>query len=193
LVETIFVNESEGEIEICETNKINGVVKRSTHKISYKLHPHRMIVKSCNHNHLIISDSRKSKTISTDKCVCDCAAEDVNSVFISELKSSKKTIRDSFNYFSQSLIKKMINKNTDEKLLKKIVEYGKESSWVIIPKFLFDILKTSKLFTPVDCPINTLITNVGKLDNLSVYVNTQNEESELFFGNYDSLTIIINI
>jgi regulatory protein YycH of two-component signal transduction system YycFG len=39
---------------------------------------------------------------------------------------------------------------------------------------------------------DSLIFNVGKLDEIQVYLNPDEDESVVYFGNYDSTTILIN-
>jgi hypothetical protein len=61
-----------------------------------------------------------------------------------------------------------------------------------MPTFIFDIIKNSTWFEPNNIHSDSIIHNVGKLDELNVYVNPEEIESRLYFGNYDSISIIIN-
>ena len=194
IVETIYVDESIGKIEVSKTIKENNVVRNVNEFIEYKLKPHRLIIKNHKkHNStVIISDLPNSKTIIDNKSVCHCLSSDINNIFISELKSFKGTQKFSYRFFNQSFLMKLIKKNTEFDLVEYIINLGKDCSWAILPKFIFEIVKDSEWFDATNMISESIIFNAGKLDDLNIYVNPDEDESMIYFGNYDSITIIIN-
>ena len=194
LVETIYVDDSNGSIEKTNTIKEGHIIRETTEKIEYKLKPHRLIVKTQknSNNHLVISDVPKNNTIFTNKCICDCASIAVNRTFISELKSSRKIQKSSFNFFKQNLLKRIFNKTTEDKLVKNILDFGNGCSWMVVPGFISDIIKESELFNEVENNSKSLIRKEGKLGDIDVYINEDENDSIIYFANYDSITVIIN-
>jgi hypothetical protein len=195
LVETIYVDESIGQIEVSKTNKDNNVVRHIVEKLDYKLKSHRLLIKSHkgNEDSIIISDLPNTPTISSNKPICQCVSSDINQIFTSEIKSFKNTQKFKYNFFKQNLFKKMFKKNTEHNLVDYILELGKDCSWVIVPPFIFDIIKDSEWFDANNYRSESLIYNSGKLsDDINVYVNPDEDESVIYFGNYDSISIIIN-
>jgi len=194
LVETIYVDDSIGSIESTKTLKEGHIVRETTEKIDYKLKTHRLIVKTQKNSdgHLVISDVPKNNTIFTNKCICDCASIAVNRTFISELKSSKKIVKNTFKFFKQGLLKRVFNENTDDKLVKNILDFGHDCSWMIVPVFIFDIIKESEWFTEIENNSKSLIRKEGKLGEIDVYLNEDENDSIIYFANYDSITVVIN-
>ena len=194
LVETIYVDDSNGSIETTNTIKEGHIIRETTEKIEYKLKPHRLIVKTQkkSNNHLVISDVPKNNTIFTNKCICDCASIAVNRTFISELKSSRKIQKSSFNFFKQNLLKRIFNKTTEDKLVKNILDFGNGCSWMVVPGFISDIIKESEWFNEVENNSKSLIRKEGKLGDIDVYINEDENDSIIYFANYDSITVIIN-
>lgn len=194
IVETIYVDDSIGKIEIARTSKDKNVVRHITESLDYKLKSHRLLIKSHRgHNsNIIISDLPNSPTISSNKSICHCVSSDINNIFISEIKSFKGTQKFKYNFFEQNLFKKLFNKNTEGKLIDHLLDLGKDCSWIIVPVFIFDIIKGSKWFEPNNSGSESLIYNTGKLTHINVYVNMDEGESSVYFGNYDSISIIIN-
>ena len=194
LVETIYVDDSNGSIESTKTLKEGHIVRETTEKIDYKLKTHRLIVKTQKNSdgHLVISDVPKNNTIFTNKCICDCASIAVNRTFISELKSSKKIVKNTFKFFKQGLLKRVFNENTDDKLVKNILDFGHDCSWMIVPVFIFDIIKESEWFTEIENNSKSLIRKEGKLGEIDVYLNEDENDSIIYFANYDSITVVIN-
>jgi hypothetical protein len=192
LVETIWVDSSQGQIETTNVVKEGDDVKNLIDIINFKLKSHRLIVKNRKGDNIVISDLPRPKTISKNKPVCICASTDVNKVFISELKSFKNIQKRNFKYFNQSILKRLINPNKDSDLVKCIMDYGSDCSWIIVPTFINQILSDSEWFDSKHEISESLIYHAGHLGDLSVYVNPDEEESTVYFGNYDSITIIIN-
>lgn len=194
IVETIYVEDSIGKIEISKTSKDNNVVRHTTESLDYKLKSHRLLIKSHRgHNgNIIISDLPNSPTISSNKPICHCVSSDINNIFVSEIKSFKRTQKFKYSFFNQNLFKRLFNKNTEQNLIDYLLDLGKDCSWIIVPFFIFDIIKNSEFFEPNDSVSESLIYNTGKLSDINVYVNMDEDESVVYFGNYDSISIIIN-
>ncbi len=192
LVETHCVEESIGQIEVSKTIKDHDAVRHINETIDYKLKQHRLIIKKHKHNSVVISDLPISNTISSNKSTCECISSDINQIFINELKSFKNIQTFEYDFFKQSFFKRIFNPNTDEKLTQHIIDLGKDCSWIIVPTFLYEIIVDSEWFQPSNMKEDSLIFNVGKLDEIQVYLNPDEDESVVYFGNYDSTTILIN-
>jgi len=194
LVETIYVDDSIGQIEVDKTIKDNNVVRHIVEKLDYKLKSHRLIIKSHkgNEDSIIISDLLNTPTISSNKPICHCVSSDINNIFTSEIKSFKNTQKFKYKFFNQGLFKKIFKKNTEHNLVDHILDLGKDCSWIIMPPFILDIIKDSEWFDANNYISESLIYNSGKLSDMNVYVNPNEDESVVYFGNYDSISIIIN-
>jgi hypothetical protein len=192
LVETIYVDDSIGQIEVDKTIKDNNVVRHIVEKLDYKLKSHRLIIKSHkgNEDSIIISDLPNTPTISSNKPIC--VSSDINNIFTSEIKSFKNTQKFKYKFFNQGLFKKIFKKNTEHNLVDHILDLGKDCSWIIMPPFILDIIKDSEWFDANNYISESLIYNSGKLSDMNVYVNPNEDESVVYFGNYDSISIIIN-
>jgi hypothetical protein len=110
IVETIWVDDPIGQIEINKTIKDGDIVKNISETVNYKLKSHRLIVKKNNkkHNQVVISDLPKSQTLCNNRETYQCLSSDINRIFISELKSFKSTQKYSYKYFSQNFFSKLI-------------------------------------------------------------------------------------
>jgi hypothetical protein len=197
IVETIYVGDTIGKIEVSKTIKENNIVRNISEYIEYKLKPHRLIIKNHknhkNHNStVIISDLPNSKTIIDNKSVCHCLSSNINNIFISELKSFKSTQKSTYRFFNQGFLMKLFKKNTEIGLVEQIINLGTDCSWAILPRFIFDIIKDSEWFDATNMISESIIFNAGRLDDLNIYVNPDEDESMIYFGNYDSITIIVN-
>lgn len=192
LVETHYVEKSVGQIEVSKTIKEKDLVRNIVEKIDYKLKQHRLIIKKHKHSSIIISDLPSSKTISSDRSTCECVSSDINNIFINELRSFKNIQNFEFDFFKQKFFKRIFNPNTDDKLIDKIIEVGKDCSWMIVPVFIYDIIRDSEWFSESIIKQDSLIFNVGKLSDIQVYINPDEFESAIYFGNYDSTSILIN-
>ena len=191
IIETILVDDKIGTIEIFKTIKDVDSVRNITDKIEYKLKSTRLIIKSDDsfNKNIIISDI-DSETIRNNKSLCDCVARNTNNIFAKEFGKLKNTVNHKINYFNQGLLKKVFNQTTKKYLVEKIQQLSNGHSWLIIPKKLVDFfveIGVSKLNKN-----GSLIYNLGKFENLNVYVNPDQIDSKIYFGNYESLTLIIN-
>ena len=188
LVETVYVDDSKGRLETVRISKKEGVVKTINDSIDFKLKTNGFITK----NNLIISDLPHTKTIVGNKTLQQCISSNINKVFINEIKSFKNTQFFKFKFRKTSLISKIFRKSNNNKLIEKIINIGSDCSWVIIPSFMKDVISKSNKFISNVNSTNSLIYNFGTLGNINVYVNPDEDGLSLYFGNYDSITIIIN-
>lgn len=194
LVNTIFVDQPIGDIEIDQTRKVGNRIDHDKQILHYRLSPHRFIIKNCKHSecNLIISDIPTFKTIEMNKCICETASYGFNQAFIMELRNSKNIVKDKINFFNQGFFRKMFKKTTESGLMSKISEYSSECSWMIVPDFIFEMFEKSDLFEEMECKSDFLFRNVGRMNGVNVYLNTTELDPVIYFGNYDSITIIIN-
>jgi hypothetical protein len=187
IIETILVDDKTGTIEIFKTIKDVDSVRNITDNIEYKLKSTRLIIKSDeNYNKNIIISDIDSETIRNNKSLYDCIARNTNNIFAKEFSKLKNTINHQINYFNQGFFKKLLNKTTKEDFLNKTKELSQGYSWLIIPKNLIE------LFTIDGREPDSLIYNLGRFEDLNVYVNPDQIDSKIYFGNYSSLTLIIN-
>lgn len=195
LTNTIIVDSPIGEIEITTMSKSNKEVITEKKRVAYKLPQHRLIMKSCKYKKckLIISDIPNFKTIETNKTLCETASYGINESFLMYLKNSKKVERNKIVFFDQSFIKKIFNKMTEDILINKIIESSVGFSWMIIPKEIFLILKKNKSFNYSDKSSSKYIfKNYGNINGVNVYINYIEYDMRIYFGNYDSITAILN-
>ena len=193
IAKTIFVDKPEGEIEIDSVEKQESAIISISERIKYKLKPYRMIVKgSFDKSNIIISDSPTGNTISQNRCICESASCDINNIFISELKDFKNIQKFKFNYFNRNFFQKLLNRNSKKDLLKNILEISENCSWMIIPEFLSDIIEKSELFERNHTKSESIIYKFGKLSEVNVFINPDEKEANIYFGNYESLTILID-
>lgn len=193
IIETILVDSNQGCIEINNVIKEDGVVKHIIQKIDYVLTSNRLIIKSddsLQHN-IVISDIDE-ETVLNNNPICDCVAKNTNNIFAKEFSKLKNISYQQIKFFKQGFFKKLFNKTTNQDLFEKISEIGKNHSWIIIPNFLVDIFLNNKSFIKSGTEYSKLIYNLGTLENLIVYVNPNQKVSKIYFGRYESLTLIVN-
>ena len=193
IIETILVDDKIGTIEIFKTIKDVDSVRNITDKIEYKLKSTRLIIKSDDsfNKNIIISDI-DSETIRNNKPLRDCVARNTNNIFAKEFGKLKNTINHKIIYFNQGFLRKIFNQTTKQDLFEKIQLLGNGHSWLIIPKKLVDFFVEVVISQPNQTESCPLIYNLGKFDNLNVYVNPNQLDSKIYFGNYESLTLIVD-
>lgn len=195
LCEVLYVNQSVGQIFIDKISKENSVVKNVSNILEYKLKTHKLIIKKYKNNKslLVISDIPNIKTLVTDLDIPKCILSNINSIFLSELNIN--SIKENFNYYKQNHFKKLISPNTEVDLFNKIINVGKDFSWIILPKSIITLLQNYIIFENIndnenDCKLS--IVNIGKMNNMNVYTYDTLDSKTIYFGNYDSFTIIVN-
>lgn len=193
IIETILVDDKIGTIEIFKTIKDVDSVRNITDKIEYKLKSTRLIIKSDeNYNKNIVISDIDSETIINNKPLLDCVSRNTNNIFAKEFGKLKNTVNHEINYFNQGFFKKIFNKTTIKDLTEKIKELSQGYSWLIIPNSLVDLFLQigNTQVDKVNC--KSLIYNLGKFEDLNVYVNPDQTDSKIYFGSYESLTLIVN-
>lgn len=195
LIQTIYVESNPAQIESIQVNKSESGVSQSikvTNQV--KLKKHKLIIKSMGDITMIISDEVNSQTITGNKLVCECISERLNHDFLDIVKLSKD--KEKWSFFNQNIIRRLFSKRSKTDLVNRIFEMGKDSNWVIITKSVYMILKKSNFFSDNTNNSDSIIKNVGqlKLDQLSinVYLDSDSEENVIYFGRYDSVSIILN-
>jgi len=193
LVDTHFVENKNGEIEVSKVVKEYDSVRTISEVIKYKLKSHRIQHKKNKEGlDIIISDLACGQTINKDEKICQCISKNINQIFISELKSFKQTQKYSFNYFSQNWFQKLLFKKTESNLIDFIIKVGENTSWMIVPEFILDLIRDSEWFVENQVEATSIINKVGKLSNIDIFVNPNQIESFVYYGNYDSIMLIID-
>jgi len=193
IIETILVDENQGSINIHKTVKSGGSVKIINEDINYKLESTRLIIKSDSEftQNIVISDI-DIQTIMNNKSLCECIARNTNNIFGKEFSKFKDTINHRINYFNQGFLQKIFNKTKNEEVISKIEELSRGNSWMIIPQKFVEIFKGSSKFKENKVENPSLIYNFGYIGDHQIYLNPNQKESKIYFGNYDSITLLVN-
>ena len=193
LVDTHFVSDKVGKIEISKVIKEYDSVRNISESIDYKLKSHRIQHKKNKEGlNIIISDITCGQTLNHDEKICQCISKNINQIFLKELKSFKQTQKFTFNFFNQNWLQKTFFRKNETHLIDEILKVGQNSSWMIVPDFILDIMKDSEWFESNTVENESIIHRVGKLSNIDVFVNPIQEESFICYGNYDSILLLIN-
>jgi len=192
-VETIFVEDNKGLIEMQQTIKIDDKLHNISKIINYDLKSTKITIKCCKliKGKVSISDICYENTIIKGNSNCELLNRHINNIFAFEFSNFEKLNTTQFKFFKQGFFKKIFNKNTETDLLNEIEKLSKNRSWILLPEVFISILENSKNFEKSDEVIQKLIYCIGKFNDTKVYVNSQ-EYSKIYFGNYDSLTLILN-
>lgn len=191
IIETVVVNESIGTIEVSKTIKEVDSIRQINEEISYKLKTTRLLIRSNQEKSLVISDT-DDQTITKNSKLCDCIARNTNMIFSKECSKLKNAIKYNINYFSQSLFKKIFNKTKKKDVFDLIDQIGEKYSWVAIPLQFKNLFDDDKNFFKSETEDQRIIHIYGRYKNLSIYVNVDQSQPTMYFGKYDSLTLIIN-
>ena len=193
LVDTHFVENKNGEIEVSKVVKEYDSVRTISEVIKYKLKSHRIQHKKNKDGlDIIISDISCGQTINKDEKICQCISKNINQIFISELKSFKQTQKYSFKYFSQNWIQKLLFKKTEFDLIDVIIQVGENTSWMIVPEFILDVIRDSEWFVENQVEATSIIHKVGKLSNIDIFLNPNQIDSFVYYGNYDSIMLLVD-
>ena len=193
IIETILVDENQGSINVQKTVKLGDSVKVINEDINYKLESTRLIIKSDSEftQNIVISDI-DIETIMNNKSLCDCIARNTNNIFAKEFSKFKDTSNQTINYFNQGFLQKIFNKTKNEQVVSKIEEIAKGNSWMIIPQKFVEIFRSSSKFQENKVENPSLIYNFGNIGDYQIYLNPNQRESKIYFGNYDSITLLVN-
>jgi len=190
--QTLFVEHSHGVIEVEKSYKELHTLKFVRTEIAYTLKNHRIISKDLNSTKIFISDLTETPTISIDKSICRCVSSDLNKLFIKELDNFENVDSDNFNLFSQNMFKKIFNPNTNEDLINKFLDFGMGMTWAIVPYNLLSLFYESDKLNLCKESNEKIIYRLGRMENIDVYINSDDESNKIYFGNYDSILILAN-
>lgn len=196
LVNVIYVDSNPAIIEYSEVQKQDNVIKEVKNTKEYKLKKHRLILKTNDKQSIIISDEVNTETIQKDGTLCECFSMRINRGFMNAIDSLKMVERTNWKYFNRGFFSKIFLTRTSNDLIHKILEIGKESSYIIIPSSVAKIITKSNFFQKNVNKCHSIIKNIGtlKIDQISlnVYLDTELSKNEIYFGKYDSVSIVLN-
>jgi hypothetical protein len=196
LVNVIYVDSNPATIEYTEVQKQGNSIVKTQRVEQYKLKKHKLILKKSNHHSIIISDEVNSETIQKDGTLCGCFSMRINRGFMNVIDTFSKIEKASWSYFNRNFFSKIFLKRTPSDLVHKIIEFGKDSSYIIIPETVADVIMKSNFFDTNSRHDDSFIKNIGilKIDGISlnVYLDCELKENKIYFGKYDSVNIILN-
>ena len=196
LVTTIFVDSNPAVVEYVDVQKEGSVIKRISKSEQYKLKKRQMIIKMDKEHLMIISDEVSSETIKGDTTICECLSMRINRGFMSVIGDLTKTETKKWSFFNRNFISRLFNNRTDAKLIHKIIDFGYDSNYIIVPQSVANIIIKSNLFESSLQNCNSLIKNIGSLKidgfNLRVYVDSQLLEDKVYFARYNSVLLVLN-
>jgi hypothetical protein len=190
--QTVFVDSTTGVIEVSNTYRESNTIKFITTEIAYELKNHRIISKKLSSSNLIISDLSQPSTIQIDKSICKCVSSDLNKLFIKELQNFKMIEDFKFNLLSQGFFKKLFKPNNNQKLFETFKEIGKDMTWAIIPYKLLPIFYSCEDLELSKEENEKIIYHLGKINNIDIFINPNDESSKIYFGKFDSIIIVAN-
>ena len=107
---------------------------------------------------------------------------------LSEFKKSKKV---QFKFAKRNFFEKIFFKKNYSDIFKKIKSLSENYSWLIIPeKYLYIIVK-SECYSENQNTYNSTMNCIGRFDNLNLYLNPDINSDKIYFGNYNSATILV--
>lgn len=189
LSNVIFVENSKGKINSTKTIKEKNIIRNIDDSIDYELKRHRIQTKSINSSLVTISDLPGEQTVCSKRSLCSCLSNDLYDLFIQEIKSACKIERTTFNYFKRNSFLSIFFKKNPEDLVNKILNLSKNYSWIIVSRSIYKELYKSKNFVSNNREESNLVGSIG---DLNVYLNNYENEKVIYFGNYESITIIVN-
>lgn len=186
LIDSHFVYTNPAKIESVEVIKVNSEIKKIKSAKIYELKSHRIIVKQNNEKeNIIISDEMDTNTIISNKCIKTVISDNINSCFIKSLKSSN--IVKSVKYFNRGFLKKIFNKRDYDIIISEIIHH----SWIFTSKKIAEELSKSGRFIPIGEKKNGFLW-FGNIDNTPIYVSNSIDYNEIYAGNLNSISAIIN-
>jgi len=195
LVKTVIVDDPKEEVIIKKTSTINNIKTTWKEKITPKLKKHNLIYKNSGDINLIITDEVNYKTILSDKKVCDCVSSRINREFLLDVKNFNDIKVKEWKFFNRNIISRCLFPKDKKKLINKIIEKSVDFDWIIISPKILNYLKSTNYFYTQEIKDSSIITNVGilKFDNLKldVFLDNELEKEKIWFGNYNSVTLIL--
>ena len=193
IIETIIVDENIGSIKINKTIKDSNSIKSIDEEISFNLKSTKLIIKSDDQliNNIVIFEIDKD-TIINNKPICECISKNTNNIISREFNKLLNIHKQTINFSNRGFFKKLFYPNDYKSIFKKIKECSVGNSWMIIPKTLTKIFEKNPLFIETEFDCEFIIHRMGLLEDISVFINPDQKENCIYFGNYESLTLIIN-
>jgi hypothetical protein len=193
IIETIIVDDNDGSIKINKTIKDSNSIKNIDEEISYNLKSTRLIIKTDDElvNNIVISDIDR-ETIVKNRPICECISKNTNNIVSREFRKLSNVQHYKINFFNQSFFKKLFNPINHKEVFEKIKELAKNNSWMIIPPTLMDLFENESTFQKIEAECESIIHQFGHLENVNVFMNPDQKENCIYFGSYESLTLIVN-
>ena len=110
-----------------------------------------------------------------------------------DLTNFKKLRKVKLKFFKRNFLEKIFFKRNYVNLLKKIKSISENYSWLIIPKKYLYIIKQFDSYSENQNGHNSILNCIGKFDNLNLYLNADINSDKIYFGNYNSATILVRI
>lgn len=197
LSQTIYVESNPAIIEFVEIIKDGNNIKYNKKSKSINLETHKITVKKSDLHNLIISDELDLKTVVQDSSICDSIAFNLNFNFIEMLDNLSDTNKKTKNikFFKKSIWDKIccfFKKDDYCNFIKTILNYSKDSTWMIVSPLMYSIIKKDVRFYNDQSVDRSLIYRVGKLGSISVYLDPNSKDNSIYFGKYDDFSIIMN-
>jgi hypothetical protein len=149
-----------------------------------------------NSGNIIYNKSYKEYNLLSYKLKKSELSSNINLNFIEKLNSLSK-INDNvkkIKILKKNILFKILSlfKDNTKILSDCICEYSKDSTWMIVSPFIFSMLKLNNKFISQINGNESSICKVGKLDSITIYLNSDAKDNSIYFGKYDDFNIIIN-
>jgi hypothetical protein len=167
LMNLVLVPSNTGKIQSSSTTKEKNNYKIVDDSLSYKLNIHKISILS---EDIILPFEE----------------------FILDLKNFKSLEKDNFNFFKQNFLQRLFFKKKNMDLINKINSYKEKYSWIIVPEKVLTILQKSECFTENTFKDEHKSRCIGKMDTYNVYKNPDNNSESIFFGNFQTSTLLVN-
>ena len=105
-----------------------------------------------------------------------------------DLESFEEIHTEKIKYFKMNILQKIFI-NKEKKLIEKVSQMIKDSTWIIIPSLLIQVFSKYTNFLP-NLKQDKILS--GTFDNIYILVNPNISSKEIYFGNYNSFKIIVN-
>jgi hypothetical protein len=196
LVTTVFVDSNPAIVNYIEIQKEGTLIKRVSKSKQYKLKKHQVILKIDKKNLMIISDEITPETIKDNVTLLECLSMRINRNFMDIIGDMDKIETKKWSFFNRNFISKLFIKRTKNQLIHKILEFGSDSNYIIVPSSVAKIITKSNFFESNGQNCNSLIKNIGNLriDSLclGVYMDSQLVENKVYFARYNSVLLVLN-
>jgi hypothetical protein len=108
-----------------------------------------------------------------------------------DLTNFKKLTKIKLKFYKRNFLERIFFKRNYANLLKKIKSISENYSWLIIPKKYLYIIKKFDSYSENQNGHNSILNCIGKFETLNLFLNPNNEVDKLYFGNYNSATILV--